>query len=125
MRARAVRNAPALPVFDGVGAAAVEHDALRQCRGLDVQIAAALRRAEIGDRGARAPAAPRRGLEEAGAFLGRAVEIGIDGDAGLGRGLDEGLRERIGDAAKSDTGSGPPAPWKSSAPRCWFSAFLK
>ena len=47
-----------------------EGSAFRQRRGLDVQIAALLRRAQIGERGAGAAAAPRRGLEEARAFLG-------------------------------------------------------
>ena len=89
-------HAAVLPVFDRRGAAALEQDALRQRRGLDMQIAAVLRRAQIGERRAGAAAAARRGLEKSRAFLGRAVEIGIGRDAGFGRGNDEGFRQRIG-----------------------------
>ena len=89
-------HAAFLLVFDRPGAAALEHDALRQRRGLDAQIAAVPRRAQIGPRRARPPPAPRRGLKQPGAFLGRAVEIRIVRNAGLGRGVDKGLRQRIG-----------------------------
>ena len=85
-----------LAIFDGPRAAPFEHNALRQRRRFDAQIAAALRRPQIGKRGARPPAAPGRGLEEAGAFLARAVEVGIGGYAGFRRGDDEGFRQRIG-----------------------------
>ena len=85
-----------LPILDGDGTATVEHDALRQRGGLDVQVVPALGGAKIGHRGAGSSAVPRRGLEKAGAFLRRAVEIGVFGNAGLGRGRDEGRRERIG-----------------------------
>ncbi len=60
-----------------------------------MQIAALHRRAQIGERAAGAAPAPRRGLEEAGAFLRRAIEIGIGGNADLGRCLHEGFRQRI------------------------------
>src|SRR5689334_20476407 len=60
-----------------------------------MQIASATRRAKIGECTAGAPAAPRRGLEEARAFLRRAVEIRIEGNAGLDRGRDKGFRQRI------------------------------
>ncbi len=60
-----------------------------------MQIAAVLRRLQIGERARRAAAAPRRGLEEARAFLRLAVEIGIEGNAALDRRLDEGFGERI------------------------------
>ena len=55
----------------------------------------ALRRTQIGERRAGAAAATGRGLEKSRAFLGRAVEIGIGRDAGLGGGDDEGFRQRI------------------------------
>ena len=45
---------------------------------------------------------PRRGLEEAGAFLRRAVEIGVGGNAGLGGRHHEGFRQRIGVAPVRD-----------------------
>ena len=92
-------HAAFLLVFDRLGAPPLEQDALRQRRGLDVQIAAALRRAQIGERRAGAAAAPCRGLEKSRAFLGRAVEIGIGRNAGLGGGDDEGFRQRIVHAA--------------------------
>ena len=60
-----------------------------------MQVAAALRRAKIGECGAGAPAAAGRGLEKSRAFLGRAVEVGIGRDADFSRGNDEGLRQRI------------------------------
>ena len=60
-----------------------------------MQIGAAHRRPQIGIGAGGAAAAPRRGLEEAGAFLGLAVEIRIEGNAGLDRGLHEGFRQRI------------------------------
>ena len=89
-------QAAAVPVFDGPGATAFEQDALRQRRSLDVQIAAIPCRAKIGERRARSSAAPRRSLEESGAFLRRAVEIGICRDPALRRGGDKGFRQRIG-----------------------------
>ena len=55
-----------------------------------------LRRTQIGERRTGAPAAPGRGLEKSGAFLGGAVEIGIGRNAGFGGGDDEGFRQRIG-----------------------------
>ena len=88
-------HAAFLLVFDRLGATAFEQDALRQRRGLDVQIAARFRRTQIGERRAGAAAAPCRGLEKSRAFLGRAVEIGIGRDAGLGGGNDKGFRQRI------------------------------
>src|SRR6201995_2736964 len=60
-----------------------------------MQIAAMLCRPQIGIRARRAAAAPRGGLEEARAFLGLAVEIRIEGNADLDRGLDEGFRQRV------------------------------
>jgi len=71
-----------LPVFNRLGAAALEQDALRQRRGFDMQIAALQRRTQIGECAGGAAAAPRRGLEEAGAFLALAVEIRIGGEVG-------------------------------------------
>ena len=96
MRARAVRRRALLAILDRDRAASVEDDALRQRRGLDVQVLAALGGAKIRHRGARPSAVTRRGLEEAGAFLRGAVEIGIFRQADLRGGLDEGRRQRIG-----------------------------
>ena len=93
-RARGLQH-PALLVFDRHRAAPFEHNALRQCRGLDPQIAPPPRRAKIGPRRARPPPAPRRGLKPSGAFLGGAIEVGIFRNAGFGRSLDEGVRQRI------------------------------
>ena len=84
-----------LLVFDRLRAAPLEQEALRQRRSLHMQIGAAHRRPQIGIGAGGAAAAPRRGLEEAGAFLGLAVEIRIEGNAGLDRGLHEGFRQRI------------------------------
>src|SRR4029079_4027526 len=53
------------------------------------------RRAQIAARGAPADAPPRRGLEIAGAFLHRAVEIVVAGDAGLPGGGDEGVAQLV------------------------------
>ena len=89
-------HAAFLLVFDRFGATPFKQDALRQRRGFDVQIAAVLRRAQIGECGAGAPAAAGRGLEKSRAFLSRAVEVGIGRDAGFGRGNDKGFRQRIG-----------------------------
>ena len=89
-------QSPVLPVFDPVGTPPVEQDPLRQRRGLDVQVAASLGGTQIRPRRARPPAVPRRGLKPAGAFLRRAVEVGIVGYAGLDRRLDECPRQRIG-----------------------------
>ena len=74
---------------------ALEQDALRQRRRFDMQIAAVFRRPQIGERAGRPAAAPRRGLEEARTFLRLAVEIRIEGNAGLDRRFDEGLRQRV------------------------------
>ena len=87
---------PVLPVFDAGGATALEQDALRQRGGLDLQIACVPWPDADTPRRAGAPAVARRGLKPAGAFLRRAVEVGIVGDAGLDRRLDEGRRQRIG-----------------------------
>ena len=88
-------HAAFLLVFDRFGATSFEQDALRQRRGFDMQIAAGLRRAQIGERRAGAAAAPCRGLEKSRAFLGRAVEIGIGRNAGLGGGDHKGFRQGI------------------------------
>ena len=88
-------HAAFLLVFDRLGALAFEQDALRQRRGLDMQVAAVLSRTQIGECRAGAPAATGRGLEKSRAFLGRAVEIGIGRNAGLGGGDDKGLRQWI------------------------------
>ncbi len=95
-RARGLHRV-ALPVFDADRAPALEQHALRRApRSRPGDCCASSRRAEIGHapcwRGGRA----RRGLEKAGAFLGRAVEIGIGRDAGFDRGDHEGFRQRIG-----------------------------
>ena len=87
---------PGLAVFDRHRTSSVEHDALCQRRSLDLQIVAALGRTKIRHRRAGSPSAPRRGLEKSGAFLRRAVEIGVQGYAGLCRSLDEGRGKRIG-----------------------------
>jgi hypothetical protein len=79
-----------LAVLDGDGTTSIEHDALRQCGGLDVQVLSAFGRTLIRHRRARSSSSPRRGLEEPGAFLRCAVEVRIDRQAGLGRGSDEG-----------------------------------
>ena len=79
---------------------------------------------QIGERARGAAAAPRRGLEEAGAFLGGAVEIGIGGDAGFRRRLDKGLRQRIGMAPVGHR-QRPADAVIFVGPRCWFSARLK
>jgi hypothetical protein len=86
---------PVLLVRDAAGALAVEQDALCQRRGLDAQIAARQRRPQIGPRRRGPPAAPRRGLEEARALLGRAIEIRIGRNADFGRGMHERFRQRI------------------------------
>ncbi len=78
-----------LAVLDGIGAASIEQDALRQRGSLDVQVLSSVSRAKIRDCGARSSPPPRRGLEKSCAFLRCTVEVGIDGDAGLGCGLDE------------------------------------
>ena len=88
-------DAGALAIFDAIGTASVEQNALRLRRGLDMQIAAALRRTQIGKRRAGAPAVLGRGLEPAGALLGGAVEITVGGNAGFGGGDDERFRQRI------------------------------
>jgi hypothetical protein len=80
-----------LLVFDRLGAPPFEQDALRQRRGLDVQIAARFRRTQIGERRAGAAAATCCGLEKSRTFLGRTVEIGIGRNAGFGGGDDKGL----------------------------------
>ena len=85
----------ALPVFDGARAAAFKENALRQRVGLDAQIAAVLRRAQIGEGAAGAAAAARRSLEEARALLLRAIEIRIERNAGLAGGLHERFRQRV------------------------------
>ncbi len=86
----------ALPIFDGASAASIEQNPLRLCGGFDLQVAAAPRGTKIGKRGAGATAAPCRGLEKPGALLGRAVEVGIGGNAGFRRRHYKGLRKRIG-----------------------------
>ena len=61
-----------------------------------MQIASAPRRTKIGECRARPPAAAGRGLEKSGAFLGRAVEVGIGGNAGFRRRHHKGFGKRIG-----------------------------
>src|SRR5882757_405033 len=89
-------QAAVLFVLDGLCAMAFKHEALRQRRGLDMQIAALDRRAQIGERSAGAAAAPRRSLEETCAFLLRAVEIGVGGNAGFRRRHHKSFRQWIG-----------------------------
>ena len=87
-----------LLVFDRPRAAPFEQDALQR-RSLDARLALdggtkmGAENAEV--ERARRPA-PRRGLEEARAFLGGTVEIGIGGNADFGRSDDKGFRQRIG-----------------------------
>src|SRR5258707_388388 len=84
-RGLVLKNAPDVP-------AAIVSGPLRSA----AQFAPALRGAEIGECGAGAPSAPCRGLEKSGAFLARAVEVGIGGNTGLGRGHHKSFRQRIG-----------------------------
>jgi hypothetical protein len=83
-------------VLDRDRTTAIEQDALRQRRCLDMQVGARPGGAKIGHRGTGSSAVARRGLKISGAFLGGAVEIGVFGDAGLCRRLDECRGERIG-----------------------------
>src|SRR5689334_21243537 len=84
-----------LPIFDADGLAALEQDAARQRVGGDLEISADLGLPQITHRGRPAAAVLRGELEIAGAFLRRAVEIVVAREAGLLRGLDERLAERM------------------------------
>ena len=79
-------RAPSLALMlehDADGFAASNSTRVGQRGGDHAQIGPLARRAQIADRRAAAPAAPRRGLEIAGAFLTRAVEIVVARNAGL------------------------------------------
>src|SRR5260221_3069413 len=60
-----------------------------------MEIAAALGGAQIAVGAGGAAAALGRGLEEARALLGLAVEVGIEGNAGLDGRFHEGFRQRV------------------------------
>ena len=72
----------AAQIFDADGAAALEQDAGGVRAGLDGQIGAFHRRAQEGAGGRHAAAVLRGDLVDADAFLRRAVEVGIEGQAG-------------------------------------------
>src|SRR6202021_794479 len=81
-------------VLDPYRLTALEQDAGRMRLGRDGQVGAALGGAEISARRAPAPAVGGRRLVIADAFLGRAVEIVIGGNAGFARRLDHRVAER-------------------------------
>ena len=95
-RANRPDRAGGIAVLDRRRATSLENDALGQRRGLDRKPSPALRRAQIAHGGAGSAAAPCRGLEETGALLKGAVEIGISGYSVLcscrNKGLGEGIR---------------------------------
>jgi hypothetical protein len=74
---------------------AVEQQPGRLRLGLDAQVAAPARRAEVGLRGAAAPALPGVELEVAGAFLARAVEVVGARHADLAGAADERLDQLV------------------------------
>ena len=94
-RAVTVMLAVALPVDDARRAPAVEHDPRRARVRLDREVRATARGPQVGDRGRAAEAVAGRELVVAGAFLRRAVEVGVARNADLaGRG-DQRLDELV------------------------------
>ena len=94
-RAVAVTSRPRLAIGHAARAAAVEQDPRRLRLGLDRQILAAARRAQVGDRRRAAEAAAGRELVVAGALLRRAVEVVVARDADLARRRDQRLDELV------------------------------
>src|SRR5580658_4777613 len=73
-----------------------DDDARRQRRGENCEVFPLARRMQICRGGAATFAVFLRHLEQAAAVLFRAVEVGIERNSGLLRGLDEQVTERIG-----------------------------
>src|SRR5712692_6463164 len=123
-RPRRSQNAR-LAEFDGIGSMSIEQNALRQRGGLDLQVLASPGGAEIRDRAVLA-LRPRRVVvwKNPAPSCEAPLKSGLTGMP-VSAAAAMKAAERGSACTRSETGSGPPAPWKSSAPRSWFSAFLK
>jgi hypothetical protein len=108
-RAQHLRDAGARDA-DADRAATFEHDALHLRVGPDRQVAAAaaegaivgIAMVQVGARAVPALAVALRDLVIAGAVLFGAVEVAVERDAGLHRGLDEARGKRVGRAQLVD-----------------------
>ena len=82
-------------IGDADRALALEQHAGRERLDLDAQVRTPLRRPQVADRRAAAPAVSRRGLVVARPFLGRAVEIVVARNAERHRRGDEGVAHLV------------------------------
>lgn len=110
--------------LDAGGAPAAEQQPGREGAGDHSQVRPAERGVEVGDRGGAAHAARLGQLVATDALLVGAVEVVITAVAGLHRGVDEEVGERVQRASVAHLQRAS-APWNWSSPRSLPSALIK